>query len=214
MANIPRRNLGGDSEPWGRTVDERLLNLRGAVDLLEQSSKNTYKGINASLSGVSRSLSAVQDAQEELAEQQVRLDSLVASLSGHQIRGGGGEITGSIPTTPMTVADLEIGLPNQHNYGTFLVTNNGSFLADSSNGYLVVGTEFYVDGVYVGAFSEAYLYNSAFQQCAVSNTYQLGRNFEYGGTARIVVKVYKTDPATVFSTKRLNTSMSLFTYER
>ncbi len=219
--NVPRRNLGGEAEPWGRSVDERLLKQQGAIDLLQTDVKNSFRGINASVSGVSRTLSAVQEQQEELVRQQEaleeqtnRLNYLVDRLPNQQIRGAtNSDITG-MGTSLTQVNVVDITIPSNHNYASVIIANNGYINPAAENlGYITVTVRIYRDED--NLFREwKTSYNNAASFYSLGNTYQSG--FFVTPGKRVIAKIYvnKNNPADQFDAANMDSSMMLFSYLR
>lgn len=208
--NLPRRNLGGQSEPWGRSVDERLERQRGAIDLLQKDVKNSFKGINASVSGIARALAGVQENQADL-------ERIVAEAANHQISADSDPNITDMTITPTVRTSNTISVPTGNNYAAVIVANNGYINPAAANlGYITVTTKVTYtteDGTSIkGPWTE--FYNNAESFYSFGNTYQTGFFVVPGSAVTVTVEISKNNSADQFDAARIDTSLSLFSYKR
>jgi len=81
MPISPKRNLAPESEPWGRSVDQRLDSIEKYASQYQQDTKNALSGVNSTASKLSDQVAAIQTLTEELQEQQSTLEAQQAQLS-------------------------------------------------------------------------------------------------------------------------------------
>lgn len=232
--NVPRRNLGGEAEPWGRSVDERLLKQQGAIDLLQKDMKNSFKGINASISGISRALTAVQAQQEELEHQQEaleeqqntleqqqadlqtqtnKLSKTITGLPRHQYAFDSWSGSGGITTTERTILSAAITIPAAHDYGWHVPIVIGTIYADAgATGTLYIKTTI-SNGAASGSSTDAYyLPESRFN--SINLAFQGAAVFTSNRQISVEVSIWKNVPGDSFSTMALSASLSELSYAR
>lgn len=63
---FPRRNLPGDADNWGRTTEDRIINLDGAIVQVRQGLQSQNRNTASSLEVLAGQIRAVEQAQAEI----------------------------------------------------------------------------------------------------------------------------------------------------
>ena len=63
---FPRRNLPGQAEEWGRTLETRAVNAESQLSILSQELQGQNRNTASSLSVLSGQIQAIQEAQKDL----------------------------------------------------------------------------------------------------------------------------------------------------
>lgn len=99
---FPRRNLGGEAEPWGRAVENHLQKLESTLGQVGQNTNNQGRSTGSQLAVLSRQAEALQSQTEELAQRGV------FQMSGPEV-----SVTGSATTAPFPTASGSVLLPGR-----------------------------------------------------------------------------------------------------
>lgn len=131
MATTPRRNLPPEAEPWGRYVDDELRALNGAVNRLAQDNKNAFEQVNSTMRQVSKQLTAISNAQTDLAAKQAVLEDL---LETQNVGDASWNSTMNFPLTPTWTNLAACSLTVPAGYTSFSFQAIGSVIARNDTG--------------------------------------------------------------------------------
>lgn len=76
----PRRNLGSQSENWGRSVEQNIETLVRAQQQQQEASDNNNKQVNAAINSLVGIVTELQETTAQLAEQQEQILEIVGKL--------------------------------------------------------------------------------------------------------------------------------------
>lgn len=77
---FPRRNLPGDSDNWGRTVEDRTASAETAIQIVGQEVQSLNRNTASSLAVQAGQIKAIQDAQSAIVATQVQIQAAQADI--------------------------------------------------------------------------------------------------------------------------------------
>lgn len=129
----PRRNLGSQSENWGRSVEQNIEALSRAQEQQQQANDNNNKQVNAAINSLQGIVSDLQETTEQLAEQQAQILAIIDKLIVVRNYNNYGTLTNINQFQWYYTAHCSITVPEGYNSCIALNINSASGSSLDSN---------------------------------------------------------------------------------
>lgn len=129
----PRRNLGNQSENWGRSVEQNIEMLVRAQQQQQEANDNNNKQVNAAINSLVGIVTELQATTEQLADQQEQILEIIDKLIVVRNYNNYGTLTGINEFKWYYTAYCNITVPEGYNSCIALNINSASGSSTDSN---------------------------------------------------------------------------------